>query len=110
MRRLRILTWHVHGSYLYYLTQAPHEFYLPSKPERSMGYVGKWGHIPWGDNVHDVPVEQLREMSFDCVLYQHRDHYFKDQYQWLSEEQRRLPRIYLEHEPPQDHPVQMRHP
>ena len=24
--RLRILTWHVHGNYLYYLTQVPHEF------------------------------------------------------------------------------------
>ncbi len=34
MRRLRVLTWHVHGSYLYYLTQAPHDFYLPVKPGR----------------------------------------------------------------------------
>ena len=28
MRRLRILTWHVHGNYLYYLTQVPHDFYI----------------------------------------------------------------------------------
>ena len=31
-RRLRILTWHVHGNYLYYLTQVPHDFYLVTSP------------------------------------------------------------------------------
>jgi len=30
MRRLRILTWQVHGNYLYYLTHAPHEFFILS--------------------------------------------------------------------------------
>jgi hypothetical protein len=109
MRRLRILTWHVHGSYLYYLTQSPHEFYLPSKPDRPAGYVGKWGHIPWGDHVHDVPVNQLRDQQFDCILFQHRDHYLNDQFRWLSAAQRSLPRIYLEHEPPQRHPAESRH-
>lgn len=34
MRPLKILTWHTHGSYLYYLTQAPHHFYVLSKPGR----------------------------------------------------------------------------
>ena len=31
MRRLKILTWHTHGSYLYYLTQVPHDFFLNSR-------------------------------------------------------------------------------
>ncbi|RPJ39612.1 MAG: glycosyltransferase family 1 protein, partial [Chloroflexi bacterium] len=31
-RRKRVLTWHVHGNYLYYLTQAPHDFFLPVRP------------------------------------------------------------------------------
>src|SRR5262245_39800309 len=105
MRRLKILTWHVHGSYLYSLTQAPHDFYLPYKASRSGGYAGKWGHIPWGDHVHDVPADQLKSLSFDCILYQWREHYFTDQYELLSPEQRRLPKIYLEHDPPQEHPT-----
>ena len=33
--RLRILTWHVHGNYLWYLTQVPHEFYLVTDAARS---------------------------------------------------------------------------
>src|SRR5437764_1065182 len=109
MRRLRILTWHIHGSYLYYLTQGPHEFYVPYKPERANGYAGKWGHIPWGSNVHDVPVEDVRDLELDAVLFQWREHYRKDQFEMLSETQRRLPQIYLEHDPPQEHPAFSRH-
>src|SRR4051812_21507248 len=109
MRRLRILTWHVHGSYLYYLTQAPHEFYLPSRPSRDNGYAGKWGHIPWADNVHDVPVDEIKNLDLDCILFQWREHYQKDQFEILSAAQRQLPKIYLEHDPPQSHPTFTRH-
>jgi hypothetical protein len=31
---LRILTWHVHGDYVYRLVQGRHEHYLPVKPWR----------------------------------------------------------------------------
>jgi hypothetical protein len=39
-RRLRVLTWHIHGNYLYYLTHAHHDFYLVTKPGHPPGYVG----------------------------------------------------------------------
>jgi glycosyltransferase involved in cell wall biosynthesis len=109
MRPLRILTWHVHGSYLYYLTQCPHEFYLPVKPGRPEGYGGKLGGFPWSDNVHDLPAEAVRSLEFDCILFQSRKNYLEDQYEILSESQRRLPRIYLEHDPPQEHPTNSYH-
>jgi hypothetical protein len=108
-RRLKILTWHVHGSYLYYLTQVPHDFYLLSKPGRPDGYLGRFGHFPFGDNVRDLPVSALASQSFDCVLFQRRDHYLKDQHELLTEEQRRLPQIYLEHDPPWKDPTEERH-
>lgn len=111
MRPLRILIWHVHGSYLYYLTQAfHHTFYLPSKPDRSQGYVGRWGHIPWSDNVYDIPVENIHSLDLDCIVFQSPEHYFQDQYEILSEEQRKLPQIYLEHDPPREHPTDTSHP
>jgi hypothetical protein len=110
MRRLKILTWHTHGSYLYYLTQAPHDFYVLSKPGRPAGYSGRSGHIPWRDNVFDLPVEEARHYEFDCMLFQDDHQYLKDQYEYLSAAQRRLPRIYLEHDPPRDHPTDMKHP
>jgi len=109
MRRLRILTWHVHGSYLLYLTQAQHDFYLPVKPGRPHGYGGRAGPFPWGDNLHEVPAEDVRRLPFDCVLFQARRHYEADSHELLSAEQRRLPTIYLEHDPPREHPTDMRH-
>jgi glycosyltransferase involved in cell wall biosynthesis len=110
MRPLKILTWHTHGSYLYYLTQAPHEFYVLSKPDRPPGYTGRWGHLPWGSNVHDLPVAEAASQPLDCILFQDDDQYLRDQYDYLSEAQRRLPRIYLEHDPPREHPTDARHP
>jgi Glycosyl transferases group 1 len=110
MKRLRILTWHTHGSYLYYLTQSPHDFYVLSKPDRPAGYGGRHGHIPWGDNVIDMPVANVKDHEFDVILFQDDDQYLHDQYTYLSEAQRKLPKIYLEHDTPREHPTDMRHP
>jgi hypothetical protein len=109
-KRLRILTWHIHGNYLYYLTQAPHEFYVVSRPGRPPGYAGRSGRLPWGGNVHDAPADGLKDMEFDCVLYQAAAHYLSDRYELLSSAQQRLPGIYLEHDPPQQHPTNTAHP
>ena len=110
MRPLKILTWHTHGSYLYYLTQVPHRFYVLSRPGRPPGYGGRCGHIRWGDNVIDMPVDQVRRHQFDCILFQDDDQYLNDQHEFLTPAQRRLPRIYLEHDTPREHPTGMRHP
>ena len=110
MRRLKILTWHTHGSYLYYLTRAPHEFYVLSKPGRPPGYAGRAGRWPWGDNVHDLPAEAAQRQELDCIVFQDDAQYFTDQYELLSSAQRRLPKIYLEHDPPQGHPTDTLHP
>jgi hypothetical protein len=107
--RLKILTWHVHGSYLYYLTQTPHDFYLPVKPGYPVGYGGKLGGFHWGDNVHNIAAEAVRENSFDCILFQSQQNYLVDQFEILSESQRQLPRIYLEHDPPRAHPTDTKH-
>ena len=110
MRRLNVLTWHTHGSYLYYLSHTPHEFYVLSKPGRPPGYGGRCGPVPWGDNVHDLPVEAAREQRFDCILFQDDHQWEHDQYELLTPAQRALPRIYLEHDPPRAHPTDTAHP
>src|SRR4051794_34119615 len=109
-RPLRILTWHVHGNYLYYLTQVPHEWYVLSKPGRPPGYAGRSGALPWGENVHDLPADKVAGTDFDCILFQSHAHYLHDQHELLADWQKRLPRIYLEHDPPQEHPTNTRHP
>lgn len=107
MKPLRVLTWHVHGSYLYYLSQARCDFYLPVLPD---GAGGKGSNYPWGANLHEVPAAAVRHREFDCILFQSRQNFLEDQYELLSPAQRRLPRIYLEHDPPREHPTDTRHP
>ena len=107
---MRVLTWHVHGNYLYYLSQARHEFIVPVTADGAPGYGGRGTTCPFGGNVREVPAERLRYEDFDCVLFQARRHYEVDQYELLSDAQRRLPRIYLEHDPPRESPTDTRHP
>jgi glycosyltransferase involved in cell wall biosynthesis len=106
---LRVLTWHVHGSYLYYLAHAPHEFYVPAKPGRPEGYGGRAGSSRWPDGLIEVPAEEVKNLKLDCILFQSRKNYLEDQYEILTEEQRRLPRIYLEHDPPRENPTDTCH-
>ena len=110
MQPLRILTWQTRDSYLYYLSQLPHEFHVMTKPQRPHGYTGRCQRWDWGDNVIEMPVEQARHAQFDCILFQHPSHYLEDQYLYLTAQQRQLPRIYIEHETPLTHPTDMRHP
>lgn len=109
-RRLRILTWHIHGSYLYYMVQSPHEFFLPYKPDRPEGYGGRSGSFPWPDNVYEVPAEEVKNLDIDCIVFQSHKNYLDDQHEILSPAQRRLARIFLEHDPPREHPTDTRHP
>lgn len=108
-RRLRVLTWHVHGNYLYNLSQVPHDFYLLTDAARSTHHAGRVGVLPWGDNVHEVADTHLLQVAFDVVLYQHRAQWDDDRLRLLSPAQRRLPAIVLEHDPPQEHPTDTRH-
>ncbi|CAN7780576.1 glycosyltransferase [Caballeronia sp. LjRoot34] len=108
-RRLRVLTWHVHGNYLYYLTQAHHDFYLVTKSGHPPGYAGTVGVLPWGNNVHELPVDKVASQEFDVILFQHKAQWDDDRLNLLSETQRRLPRVYIEHDPPQENAFEQRH-
>lgn len=104
-----VLTWHVHGSYLYYLAHTPCQFILPVKPGRPEGFGGRSGRFEWPDNVIEVPVEDVPDLDVDVVLTQSRKNYFEDRFAVLSEEQLRLPLIHLEHDPPRESPTDTRH-
>lgn len=105
MRRLRVLTWHVHGNYLLYLSRAGVDFYLPVRPDGAEGHGGRGTTFPFGPNVHDVPADRVRHLAIDCVLYQTRRNFEDDGPAILSDAQRKLPRIFLQHDPPWDDPT-----
>lgn len=107
--RLRVLTWHVHGNYLWYLSETPCDFILPTGQRANHGYGGRGTSFPFGGNVIECPLEELKSQRFDCILFQSRQHYEVDQHELLTEEQRNLPRIYLEHDPPLQSIADQRH-
>lgn len=109
-QRLRIFTWHIHGAYLYYLSLGNYDIYIPYDENKSDRYVGRGNTYPFGPNVIEVPVQEVRNMSFDLILYQCDENYLEDQQHILSAEQRMLPRIYIEHDPPRGHPTNEVHP
>ncbi|MDP8956699.1 MAG: glycosyltransferase [Actinomycetota bacterium] len=108
--RLRVFTWHLHGGYLFYLAHGDYEIYVPVRPGRPIPYVGASPGFRWPPNVTEIPADRVRDITFDCVLFQSRTQYFEEQFEILSDEQRRLPQIYLEHDPPLEHPTETRHP
>jgi hypothetical protein len=109
MRPLRIFTWHVHGSYLLYLSQVPHDIFVPVRTGRPPAYGGLGGPFPWPANVHEVPVGEIPRLKLDCILFQRREQYLVDQHEILSPQQQQLPRIFLEHDPPLESPTDTRH-
>ncbi|MEO8953130.1 MAG: glycosyltransferase [Ktedonobacteraceae bacterium] len=110
MQRLKILIWHIHGSYLNTLARIDADWYLPVKAGRPEGYGGRGPTFDLPDYVREVPAEQVRDLKLDLIIYQTPKNYVEDAYEILSEQQRRLPKIYLEHNTPKPSAVDTRHP
>ncbi len=109
MRRLRILTWPIHGSYFNTLSRLDHDWILPVVAEAREGYGGR-GKADFPPSIRDVPAANIRDTELDLVLFQSPRNLHEDALEILSPAQRRLPRIYLEHNTPFPDPVSSQHP
>ena len=107
MTPFKVLTWHVHGSYLDSLARTGHQFFIPVADPPRAGYAGRWPE--WAPNVVEIAERDVSDLDVDLVLFQSRQAWEHEQHQLLSGAQRRLPRIYLEHDPPREHPTDTRH-
>ena len=67
MRPLRILTWHVHGTYLWYLSHIRHELIVPVKAGRPPGYGGRAGTWRWPPNVREAPAATIADEDVDAL-------------------------------------------
>ncbi len=111
MTPLKVLTWHVHGSYLWYLSHVPVQWYVPVREGRPEGYGGRSGSFAWPDNVVEVPAHEVAQGEYDVVLTQSRRNWEHDRAAVLSpHQQRELPRVHLEHDPPRGWPNDALHP
>lgn len=106
----RVLTWHVHGNYLLYLAHAGVELVVPVVQGRRHPYGGRAGTFPWPENLVEVALDDIGHEPLDAVLHQSLGTWRYDRHIVLSPAQRRLPQLYLEHDPPRASPFEMRHP
>lgn len=109
MKRLKLFTWHIHGSYLFYLSQLDHDIYIPTTTIGGLGYYGRTSSYAWPANIIEVPAERVSQMEFDCVIYQHKRNWLVDRDVILSHDQRAGPQVYIEHDPPRESPTNTMH-
>ena len=106
---MRILLWHVHGSWTTSFVQGGHTYLLPTTPEGGPWGRGRCGRN-WPATVHDVPAERLRDSAVDLVLLQ-RPEELALAAAWLG---RRpgidVPAVYVEHNTPRGDVPDTRHP
>jgi glycosyltransferase involved in cell wall biosynthesis len=114
MRRLNVLIWQIHGSYLNTLVQSfagfPYRFYLPTKPDKPEGYGGRGPTYSWSPETVELPADKVRDLNLDLVVYQTEKNFTQDAREILTSEQLALPAIYLEHNTPQGRINDMVHP
>lgn len=108
---MRILLWHVHGSWTTAFVQGEHEYVVPVLRDRGPDGRGRAQTWDWPASVTEATPEELREIEFDVVLLQ-RPH----ELETLCEEWtgRRpgidVPCVYVEHNAPQGRIAELRHP
>jgi glycosyltransferase involved in cell wall biosynthesis len=107
---VRILLWHVHGSWTTSFVQGEHEYLLPVTPGRDSDGLGRARTWDWPRSVVEVPCEDLRDTDVDVVILQ-RPHELELAERWTGRRPGRdLPAVYLEHNTPGGDVPFTRHP
>lgn len=107
---MRILLWHVHGSWTTAFVQGGHDYLLPVTPDRGPDGLGRARTWDWPANVIELPPEQLASADVDLVVLQ-RPHEVELCRQWLRREPGRdVAAVYVEHNTPVGNVPDVRHP
>jgi glycosyltransferase involved in cell wall biosynthesis len=107
---MKVLLWHVHGSWTTAFVQGAHDYVVPVLPDRGADGVGRARTWDWPDSVSELAPDELRSQPFDVVVLQ-RPQELELVHRWTG---RRpgidLPAVYLEHNTPEASPCRQRHP
>jgi glycosyltransferase involved in cell wall biosynthesis len=107
---VRVLLWHVHGSWTTSFVQGPHEYLLPVLPDRGPDGRGRARTWDWPAGATEVPVEALRDAEFDVVVLQ-RPHEPDLVHEWTGRRPGTdVPAVYVEHNAPPGHAAATVHP
>jgi hypothetical protein len=107
---VRILLWHVHGSWTTSFVHGTHDYLVPLTPDRGPDGRGRARTFPWPEAVREVPADRLREEEVDLVVLQ-RPHEIELAERWLGRRPGRdVPAVYVEHDTPKGEVPATRHP
>lgn len=107
---MRVLLWHVHGSWTTSFVQGDHEYLLPVTDDRGPDGLGRARTWDWPASVREVPAAQLRDTDVDVVVAQ-RPHEPELVRRWTGRVAgRELPAVYVEHNTPDGPATSTRHP
>lgn len=107
---MRVLLWHVHGSWTTAFVQGHHDYLLPVTPNRDADGLGRARTWDWPARACEVPLDELSASEPDVVVLQRpRDLELASRY--LGREPGRdLPAVWVEHNTPRGDPGGARHP
>ena len=107
---MRILLWHVHGSWTTAFVAGAHDYVLPLLPDRGLDGLGRARTWDWPATAREVPVDRLADEPLDLVVLQ-RPHEARLVQELTGRRPGRdLPAIYLEHNAPPGKAVSTVHP
>jgi glycosyltransferase involved in cell wall biosynthesis len=107
---VRVLLWHVHGSWTTSLVQGRHDYLLPVDARRTPDGLGRARTWDWPASAVEVPPEDLADEDVDVVVLQ-RDHELALAERWLGRRPGRdVPAVYVEHNTPGGPAVTTTHP
>ena len=107
---MKVLVWHVHGSWTTSFVQGRHEYLLPLLPDRGPDGRGRARTWDWPASAREVPVEQLAAERPDVVVLQ-RPHEAALLEEWTGLRAGvDVPAVYVEHNAPPEHAARTVHP
>ena len=109
---MKILHWHVHGSWTTSFVHGDHEVLLPVLPDRGPDGRGRAETWDWPDNAVEVTPEEAADADVDVVVLQRPEELHGLAEEWLGGRRpgRDVPAVYVEHNTPQGHINDMQHP
>ncbi len=107
---MRVLLWHVHGSWTTSFVHGNHEYLLPLLPNRGPDGRGRARTWDWPAKAREVAVDALGAEAFDVVVLQ-RPHELELLRRWTGLRAGvDIPAVYVEHNAPTDTAPGSRHP
>ena len=107
---MRILLWHVHGSWTTSFVQGVHSYLIPVLPDRSADGVGRARTWDWPASAQELSPDALRDADIDVVVLQ-RPHELELVERWTGRRPGRdVPAVYVEHNTPGGSVPFTRHP